>query len=424
MVDYIYTAKDKQTGEMRKGKISADSKQAAAAVLVEKSLYPVKIQEASGVEQIWHKNLFGTGIKAKERVLFTRQLATLVKAGLPITQALNTAIQQVNNPKFKTTLSKISASVEGGQSLANSFGQYPELFNHIFVSLVDAGEQSGTLDESLQRLADQQEKEQQILGKVRGALIYPMIVFAVIIGVVIFMVTTVLPQVANLYKELGQKLPLMTSVLLAVSNFMITYWYLFLLLLLALVFGTKAYIRTPQGRKYFDRLKLNLPLISPLLKKVYAARFTRTLASLVNSGVPLLQSLQIAGESVDNVVVQAVIDKATEKVRTGESLSSALTGHDEILTLVPQMINVGEESGSLGAMLEKIASFFEEEVDQTVKNLSGIIEPIMIVFLGLVVMFIVVAVLYPIYGLVTAVGGDTGGGASGGAGNIPDTTGK
>lgn len=416
MIDYIYTAKDKQTGEMRKGKISADSKSSAASILVEKSLYPIKIQEASEAAPFWQKSLFGTGIKTKDRVIFTRQLATLVKAGLPITQAINTAIDQVDNPKFKTILYKIAASVEGGQSLANSFGQYPELFNHIFISLVDAGEQSGTLDESLIRLADQQEKEQQILAKVRGALIYPAIVFAVIIGVVIFMVTTVLPQVATLYKELGQKLPFLTQILLSVSDFIISFWYVFLLLLIAFIFGLRAYIRTPRGRKAFDRLKLKLPLISPLLKKVYAARFTRTLSSLVNSGVPLLKALKIAGESVDNVVVQAVIDKATEKVRTGESLSSALEGHEEILKLVPQMINVGEQSGSLGGMLEKVASFFEEEVDQTVKNISGIIEPVMIVFLGLVVMFIVIAVLYPIYGLVTVVDSNS---AGGGASSIP-----
>ena len=414
MIDFVYTAKDKQTGEVRKGKISADSKNAAAGILNEKQLYPIKIQEASEAEGIWKKNVFGSGIKAKDRVIFTRQLSTLVKAGLPITQALNTSIEQVNNPKFKTILLKVAASVEGGQSLSSSFAQYPALFNHIFISLVDAGEQSGTLDESLLRLADQQEKEQQILGKVRGALIYPSIVFVVIIGVVLFMVTTVLPQVATFYKELGKSLPTLTSVLLSFSNLLIRFWYLFALLLVALIFGIRVYIKTPAGRKVWDSLKLKVPIFGPLFKKVYAARFTRTLSSLVNSGVPLLRSLKIAGESVDNVVVQKIIDNAAEKVKTGESLSSALEGHDEIVKLVPQMIRVGEESGSLGGMLEKVAKFFEEEVDQTIKNLSGIIEPIMIVFLGLVVLFIVVAVLFPIYSLVTLVGSTPSGGGSAG----------
>ena len=415
MIDFIYTAKDKQTGEVRKGKISADSKNAAAGILNEKQLYPVKIELASEAEPIWKKTAFGSGVKAKDRVIFTRQLSTLVKAGLPITQALNTSIAQVNNPKFKSILQKIATSVEGGQSLSSSFAQYPQLFNHIFVSLVDAGEQSGTLDETLLRLADQQENEQAVIGKVRGALVYPSIVFVVIIGVVVFMVTTVLPQVGSLYTELGQKLPFITSALLAVSKALINFWYLFILLLVAMVFGIRVGIKTPKGRRMWDNFKLHVPLFSPLFKKVYAARFTRTLSSLVNSGVPLLRSLKISGESVDNVIVQEIIDKATDKVKTGVALSDALSGHDEIVQLVPQMIKVGEESGSLGGMLEKVATFFENEVDQTVKNLSAIIEPVMIVFLGLVVLFIVVAVLFPIYSLVSLIGGSgTGGGGVGG----------
>ena len=239
MIDYTYTAKDRETGEIKKGKISADSKNSAASILDEKNLYPISIEDAKKSESILKKNVFGTGIKTKDRVVFTRQLATLVKAGLPITQALNTAIEQMENPTFKQLLLKIAASVEGGQTLSASFAQYPKLFNNIYISLVDAGEQSGNLDESLIRLADQQEKEQQVLRKVRGALIYPAIVMAVIIGVVIFMVTTVLPQVANLYKELGAKLPILTSGLLAVSNFMIRFWYLMILLIVAIIFGIR-----------------------------------------------------------------------------------------------------------------------------------------------------------------------------------------
>lgn len=403
MIDFVYTVKEKESGEVRKGKISADSKKAAASLLIERSLYPIKIQEADQAEAIWKKNAFGSGVGAKDKVIFTRQLATLVKAGLPITQALNTAIEQVNNKSFKATLQKVAASVEGGQSLASSFGQYPALFNHIFVSLVDAGEQSGTLDEALQRLATQQEKEQQILAKVRGALIYPSLVLVVIIGVVIFMLTTVLPQVASLYKELGRDLPLLTQILFAISNFLINYWYLGVILLAAIIFGLRAYTHTPNGRKKFDKFKLSLPYIGTLFKKVYAARFTRTMSSLVNSGVPLLRSLKIAGEAVDNVVIQEIIDNAAEKVKTGSSLSSALSDHPEIIKLVPQMIKVGEESGTLGQMLEKVATFFEEEVDQTIKNLSGVIEPVLIIFLGLTVLVIVIAVLYPIYALVFSI---------------------
>lgn len=413
MIDYVYTAKDKQTGEQKKGKISADNKSAAAAVLMEKSLYPIKIEEAAQAEPIWHKNIFGTTVKPRDRVIFTRQLATMVKAGLPITQALNTATSQIPKQEFKNMLQKITASVEGGNSLAKSFAMYPKVFNDIYVNLVDAGEQSGNLDDSLKRLADQQEKEQKIISKVRGALWYPMIVMVVIIGVLIFMITTVLPQVANLYKELNQKLPALTSSLLSFSNFAIQYWYVFALLIAAMVFGLRAYIHTSKGRYYLDKFKLSAPLVGTLFKKVYAARFTRTLSSLVNSGVPLLRSLKIASEAVDNKVIEKIINNAAEEVKSGGALSSALSGKPEILSLVPQMIQVGEESGSLGSMLEKVSSFYEDDVDQAVKNISATIEPVMIVFLGVVVIIIVVAVLFPIYGLVTNIGSGSGGGSGG-----------
>ncbi len=413
MIDYIYTAKENDSGEVRKGRISANNKNAAAAILIEKSMYPIKIQDAQDAEPLWKKNLFGTGIKSKDKSIFTRQLSTLVMAGLPITQALDTAIDQVDSVKFKSILLKVAASVQGGISLAKSFGEYPAYFNNIFTSLVDAGEQSGTLDKSLQRLADQQEKEQQVLRQVRGALIYPMIVLVVIVLVVVFMLTTVLPQVATLYKELGQTLPILTQILLAISNAAVNYWYIVLLLLLAAGFGIRAYVQTTSGRKAMDGFKMRLPVFGLLFKKVYAARFTRTLSSLVNSGVPLLKAIRISGESVDNVVVKAIIFGAGEKVKVGESLSSALAGHDEIIKLVPQMIAVGEESGTLGTMLEKVATFFEEEVDQAVKNITGIIEPFMIIFLGLTVIFIVIAVLYPIYGLVNVVGTSSSGGSGG-----------
>ncbi len=400
MIDYVYTAKDKESGQIRKGKISADNQTAAASLLIEKSMYPIKIEEASQAEGILNKNVFGSGVSIKDKVLFTRQLSTLVKAGLPITQALNTAIEQVNNKSFQQTLQKIAASVEGGTSLADSFAQYPAIFNHVYVSLIAAGEQSGTLDDALERLANQQEKEQEIIAKIRGALIYPILVLVVIVGVLIFMLTTVLPQVAGLYKELGKDLPLLTQVLFAISQFITSYWYLVLLILVALIFGGRAYSHTPKGRRNFDKLKLHMPFFGVLYKKVYAARFSRTMGSLVNSGVPLLQALQISSEAVDNVIIAEIILKARGMVKTGKTLSEGLSNHPEIMKLVPQMIKVGEDSGTLGQMLDKVADYFEAEVDQTVKNLSAVIEPVLIIFLGVAVILIVIAVLYPIYSLV------------------------
>ncbi|MBI2798147.1 type II secretion system F family protein [Candidatus Saccharibacteria bacterium] len=399
MVDYIYTAKDKSTDKVMRGKIQADNELAAADILGKKGLYPIKIEPAA--EGGFSKEIkIGSGVSGKDRVIFTRQLATLVKAGLPITQALNTAIEQITNKTFHAMLEKIAASVEGGTSLANSFAQHPETFNHVYVSLVHAGEESGTLDDALERLADQQEKEQQIISKVRGALIYPALVLAVIVVVLVFMLVSVLPQIASLYKDLGKDLPILTKITFATSEFLVRYWWLTLIVLIAIVFGLRAYFRTPQGRRNWDRFKLNAPVFGGLFKKVYMARFARTMASLVNSGVPILEALNISSEAVNNVILKAEIDEATLKVRSGKALSSALMDKEHFLKLVPQMIKVGEQSGTLGAMLDKVASFYEDEVDQTVKNLSTTIEPVMMIILGLLVGVIIVAILYPVYSLV------------------------
>ncbi len=399
MIDFVYTAKDREADKEVKGRIQADSEQAAANILIGKKLYPINIAPATGTGINRSINLFNK-VSSKNRVIFTRQLATLVKAGLPISQALATAIGQVNDKNFQQILQKIAASVEGGTSLADSFAQYPAVFNQVYVSLVHAGEESGTLDDALERLADQQEKEQQIVSKVRGALIYPALVLSTIVAVVVFMFVSVLPQIVGLYDELKKELPILTKIMFAITQTVINYWYLFLLLFVALIFGLRAYSKTPKGREQFDRMKMRVPLFGMLFRKVYMARFSRTMASLVNSGVPLLEALKTSSEAINNVVLKAEVVVAADQVKNGASLSSSLEGAKHFLPLVPQMIKVGEDSGSLGDMLDKVASFYEDEVDQTVKNLSAIIEPVMMVILGLMVMFIIVAILYPVYSLV------------------------
>ncbi|HMS92554.1 MAG TPA: type II secretion system F family protein [Candidatus Saccharibacteria bacterium] len=399
MIEFQYTAKDKKSNEVVKGKISADSQMAAADILNSKDLYPIKITKGS------KQSLFGgirllNKIKDKDLVLFTRQLATLVNAGLPINQALTTATNQVNDKNFTEILEKISASVEGGQTLADSFAQYPEIFSKVYTNLVHAGEQSGTLDDTLQRLAELQENQLKLSRKIRGALIYPVIVLVVIIIVLIYMLSTVMPQISNLYTELNKPLPLLTQLTIGFSGLVTTFWPITILLILATAIGIRAYFRTPNGIRNWHRLKLKLPVIGILFKKVYMARFSRTMSSLVNSGVPLLEALSISADSINNVILADIVKGASEDVRSGKSLSSALSKNEYFLKLVPQMIKVGEESGTLGEMLAKIATYYEEEVDQAVKNLSTVIEPILIVILGGMVFFIILAILYPIYSLV------------------------
>jgi type IV pilus assembly protein PilC len=319
---------------------------------------------------------------------------------LPITQALATAVDQVSSDKFKSILQKVVASVEGGTSLAESFGRFPDVFNHTYVSLVKAGETSGTLDVALERLASQQEKELAIASKIRGALIYPLLVLGVIILVLGYMLVSVLPQITGLYSDLGKTLPIYTSILLGISQFTINYWWLTILIIVAMVFGVRAYVQSSRGRRMLDKLKLTAPVFGKLFQKVYMARFTRTLGSLVASGVPMLEALDITAESVNNVIIKDIVDGAAQQVKGGKALSMTLSNHKYILPLVPQMIRIGEDSGTLGDMLDKVASFYEDEVDQTVKNLSTIIEPVMMIVLGGLVFFMIAAILLPVYSLV------------------------
>ena len=400
MIDYSYTAKEENTGSIIKGNVQADSPAAAGDLLMKKDLIPIKITPARKGGLLGFDLSSLERVSGRERVVFTRQLSTLVKAGLPITQALSTSVEQVNSEKFKHILQNIVASVEGGTSLAQSFGQYPEVFNSTYISLVKAGETSGTLDVTLERLALQQEKDQAIASKVRGALIYPALVLLVIMGVITYMLVSVLPQISSLYKDLGKELPIYTKVLLGMAQFSVKYWWLTILVIIAIVFGIRAYMQSKQGRRAFDRFKLNAPVFGKLFRKVYMARLARTLGSLVASGVPVLEALAITAEAVNNVIIGDIIIGAAQQVKGGKALSSTLTGHKYSLTLVPQMIRIGEDSGTLGDMLDKLAVFFEEEVDQSVKNLSTLIEPILMIVLGGMVFFIIAAVLLPVYSLV------------------------
>lgn len=399
MIEYHYTAKDKDSDKKVEGKISAENEQTAADILISKDLYPIKITPLDE-QNVLSRVKFFNRVKPKSVVVFTRQLATLVKASLPITQSLTSAVEQVSDKNFKSVLEKVLASVEGGQTLASSFAQYPDVFNSVYINLVHAGEESGTLEETLGRLADQQEKQLQITSKVRGALIYPGLVLLVIVGVMLYMMATVMPQIESLYKELKKPLPFISQATVQISNITFRFWPVTILAIVAVIFGTRAYINTKNGRTNWDTLKLNIPAIGTLLRKMYMARFSRTLSSLTNSGLPLLESLNISAEAINNVVLARAVIKASEDVKNGKSLAASIGKNKYFLKLVPQMIKIGEDSGTLSDMLSKVADFYEDEVDQSVKNISAIIEPVLMIVLGLMVGFIIIAILFPVYSLV------------------------
>ncbi|HEY8999436.1 MAG TPA: type II secretion system F family protein [Candidatus Saccharimonadales bacterium] len=399
MLSFRYTARDPGTGQTIKAEVQADNEQSAATLIRKEGLVPIDIKLADKAATGLLASLTQR-VKAKDKVLFSRQLATLINAGLPLVQSLRTVAQQTASKPLKIVINGIINDVEAGSTLASSMAKHPQVFNQIYISLVSAGEASGTLDKALERLALQQEKDADLISKIRGAMIYPIIVVLVMVAVLGFMIVKVLPQVQTLYAGLpGANLPLITKILLDISHFVIHFWWVVAIVLILLAIFTTRWAHTIAGRRAVDELKMKVPPFGGLFMKMYMARFSRTGTTLVASGVPLIQMLQITGEAVNNVHIQASIKRASEKVKGGKSLSESLKGDPNFLDLVPNMINIGEQSGSLEQMLAKTAEYYEKEVDDEVKSISTIIEPVLMVLLGVAAFTIVAAVLLPIYGL-------------------------
>jgi type IV pilus assembly protein PilC len=398
MLNYQYTARNPATGEQVKATVEADSEGAAAKLISGQGLVPVDIKVSGGTNNIFAK--FTNRVPAKDRVLFSRQLSTLINAGLPLLQALRSVNQQTVNKPLKVVVSQVISNVEGGTTLSAAMAKHPQVFNQIYVSLIAAGETSGTLDAALERLAIQQEKDADLNSKIRGAMTYPIIVLVVMLGVIGFMVVKVLPQVKVLYDGLpGANLPLITRILLGISDFIIHDWWIVVIVLGFIAFITSRWARTGPGKLVIDKAKMRAWPIGHLFMKVYMARFARTGSTLVASGVPLLQVLDITSNAVNNVHIEASIKRAVEKVKGGKSLADAIENDPSFLTLVPNMLRIGEQSGAIEQMMGKVADYYEKEVDTEVANISSIIEPVMMVLLGIVAFTIVAAVLLPIYGL-------------------------
>lgn len=400
MLNYQYTARNPATGQQVKSTVEADSEGAAAKLISGQGLVPIDIQVGGMSGNAFFAKLSGR-VGAKDRVLFSRQLSTLINAGLPLLQALRSVAQQTTNKGLKVVLSQVISNVEGGSTLSGSMAKHPRVFNQIYISLIAAGETSGTLDAALERLAIQQEKEADLNSKIRGAMTYPVIVLLVMGGVIGFMVVKVLPQVGALYEGLpgGQQLPFITRALLAFSHFVINFWWIVVIVLGVGVVFLSRWARTGPGKEVVDKIKMKAWPVGPLFMKVYMARFARTGSTLVASGVPLLQMLNITSEAVNNVHIQRAIQKAIEKVKGGRSLAECLENDPNFLPLVPNMLRIGEQSGAIEQMMTKVADYYEKEVDNEVANISSIIEPVMMVLLGVVAFIIVAAVLLPIYGL-------------------------
>lgn len=400
MIEFYYRAISPE-GETVENTIKATSESAAAKTLLGKGYFPIQVQtpeEKSSLAFLGNSNPLNR-ITLKQKVIFSRQLSTLINAGLPISDALTSASDQIDNPKLRAIVADITQNVQGGATLKQAFSAFPEAFNQAYISLIEAGESSGTLDKSLQKIANQLEKENSFQSKIRGALVYPVIVLVVVVLVVTFLLTTVVPAVGTLYRDLGRELPWVTQLLLGFSSFLKNFWYLVVIALAGGLWAARSYIKTPSGRLAWDGLKLNVPIINVLLKKIYTARFSSTLGTLAGTGVPLLEALNITAQSVNNRVIQNRMAEVISKVKGGGKVSEAITEIEYFPKLVSQMLAIGEKSGKTDEMLEKLTSIYEEEIEAAVKGIQTVIEPALIVFLGLIVAFIIGAILLPIYSL-------------------------
>ncbi|MEX1995196.1 MAG: type II secretion system F family protein [Candidatus Saccharimonadales bacterium] len=397
MQTYTYTARDVKTGDNVSAEVQADSEAAAAKLLVSRGLAPLNIKVKEPPTSFAS---FRNRIPTKEKVVFSRQLSTLINSGVPLVQSLNTVRGQTGNAALKEITGQIIADVEAGSTLAKAMSKHPKVFDNVYVSLIAAGETSGNLDVSLDRLANQQEKDAEIVSKVRGALVYPLMVLFVLFGVLVFMLIAVLPPIQSIYEQLpGARLPLITRGLLSISNFIISVWWL--VLLVVTIGGTVLYrwTRSNSGKEVVDELKLRLWPVRNLFSKLYMARFSRTAATLVGSGVPIIKMLDTTAQAVGNIQIARSITKAAEQVKGGKALSESLRGDPNFPDLVPSMINVGEQSGALDDMMSKVADYYEKEVDNQIKTISTVIEPVLMIIVGILALIIVASVLLPVYTL-------------------------
>jgi type IV pilus assembly protein PilC len=394
-------------GEIKKGVIEAPNLAAATATIRRQQIVPSSIREKKkGLGSVKLKIPgLGRRITAKEIVVFTRMFATMIDAGLPLVQCLEILSSQQQNQEFKKVLSDVKSSIEGGATFADSLKKHPKVFDDLYVNLVAAGEVGGMLDTILNRLALFMEKNEKIKNAIKGAMTYPAAVILVALVIVTGLLVFVVPIFESMFADFGRALPLPTQIIINLSNWVKSYWYILIILLAGVAYGLKRYYGTENGRKVLDAFFLKIPVFGDLLRKTAIARFTRTLGTMLSSGVPILEALDIVAKTAGNKVIEAGIVKSRTALSQGKTFAEPL-GETKIFPgMVTQMISVGESSGSLDTMLNKIADFYEEEVDTAVTALTSLIEPMLMVFLGVIVGGLVIALYLPIFQLAGAASG-------------------
>jgi len=399
----LYQWKGRTTGgELVTGEMTAGSKAELTTTLRKK-----RVVLTSAKEKTKSKGFsFRGGVSTKEMAVFTRQFSTMINSGLPLVQCLDILSKQAEKDSFRKIISNTMRDVESGATLADALSKHPAVFGDLFVNMVEAGEAGGVLDVILGRLATYLEKMNNLKRKVKSAMAYPAVVLIVTISATVFMLVFIIPTFAKLYSDFGGDLPGPTKIVMALSKFLTTRWWLMLGATVALGFGFKKYNDTKNGKKNIDRLLLKIPILGQVLLKSSIARFTRTLGTLVSSGVPILEGLEITGKAAGNSIVREAVMRTRASISGGQTIAGPLRESEIFPPMVVQMISVGEETGALDEMLSKIADFYDEEVDSAVDTMTSVIEPVMIVLMGGIVGGMLVAMYLPMFKLVSVIMGD------------------
>jgi len=400
---YRYSAMD-TTGRNVNGTLEADSLELVRAKLADLSYHILTIRETRGRAglQEWFSGI--QRVKLRDLVMFSRQFATMIDAGLSVVKCLDILQKQSRNPKMKDVIGEVKRDVGGGMSLTEALQRHPRIFSPLYVNMIRSAEAAGILDQVLDRLSTFLEKEQETRNKIKSAMMYPAVVFCFAVLMLIALLFFVLPKFKGIFETMGLELPLTTRLLLNSSEYMTTYWYIALVVLAGGVVLVKTLARTDKGKHAIDAAKLRLPVFGDLILKTSVSRFARTFGTLISSGVPVLRALEIVADTAGNRVISDTVLRARVSIKEGEKISTPLFGSKIFPVMVTQMIAVGEETGRLDQMLVKVSNFYDEEVDSTLKSLTSLIEPLMIVGLGFIVGFIAVSVISPIYSLVGSLG--------------------
>ncbi len=403
MAVYNYAVRDK-AGSVVKGQLEGDTKEVVRAKLMQMGYIILDLEPQSAFLSLGKINIGGSRVKSKDITIFARQFATMINAGLSLTKCLSILGQQTESAALRDVIAQIGKGVEAGQSLSDSMSKHPRIFPPIFVNMVRAGETGGVLDEVLLRVADHFERDAQLRSRVKSAMTYPIAMGALVLIILVAMMLFVVPTFEKMFSDMGGTLPLMTRILVNVSNTVASFWGVVIALaIVGVVAAFRYWKRTPSGKLVWDGFTLRVPVFGPLVRKLALAKFTRTFGTLVSAGVPILTALDIVADTSGNEVVAQAVKKSRSAIKEGEAIAKPLSESPVFPSMLVQMIAVGEETGALDAMLNKIADFYDEEVAVAVESLTSIIEPIMMVTLGLVVGAMVIALYLPMFTVISLV---------------------